>query len=131
MGKCNLYLIACTLLTSCVSSEPVRQESKPIDLSKYSDVQLCKTKNHYENSLLNVNPSSHPEYSENKNRYKILLKEIQLRNKNKVVAFCDKVINDDLESTLTPEQKAKLELTPKQKQKRTFYLCQALGEQCP
>lgn len=51
------------LLTGCVSSHPVNKV-QPVreDFSKYSALQLCKIKLHYERDELSVNPSSHPEF---------------------------------------------------------------------
>ncbi|EMN3008157.1 hypothetical protein ACQCNZ_17425 [Proteus mirabilis] len=128
MKPAFIVFIVTTLLAGCASiSTPVVTEKRNDNFSKYSDLQLCKTKKHYEMDELNVNPSSHPEYNENLRRYKAISNEIDNRNTQRIVNYCYKLINKDLLDNLTPEQKEKLELTPRQKRARALATCQALG----
>ncbi|MCV5838870.1 hypothetical protein OFN62_38635, partial [Escherichia coli] len=78
-----LALTAGFTLSGCVSHTPKNSQPDPAaieaaKLAQYTDSQLCQAEDNIE-PLLNLNPSSHPEFNENYRRAQAIKKVIASR----------------------------------------------------
>lgn len=122
ISKIILALTAGFALSGCVSHTPKTSRPDPAaieaaKLAQYTDSQLCQAEDDIE-PLLNVNPSSHPEFNENYRRAQAITKVIASRNLS-----CYRLKVEKAEQA-TP---ARL-LSPRQKQARASAVCQAYAQ---
>lgn len=119
ISKIILALTAGFTLSGCVShtkknSQPDPAAIEAAKLAQYTDSQLCQAEDNIE-PLLNLNPSSHPEFNENYRRAQAIKKVIASRNLS-----CYHLKMEKAEQA-TPARP----LSPRQKQARASAVCQA------
>lgn len=122
ISKIILALTAGFALSGCVShtpktSQPDQATIEAAQLVLYTDSQLCQAEDDIE-PLLNVNPSSHPEFNENYRRAQAIKKVIASRNLS-----CYHLKAEKAEQALPARP-----LSPRQKQARASAVCQAYAQ---